>query len=153
MQPPLAALGFTRGRKNLLLVLFFLSAQAIAQPPVTPRIPVTDDYFGMKVTDNYRWMENVQDSTVLKWFEDQEAYAENIFDRIRGRDELLAEYNALDSLQKEQNWNVRKDGEVYLFLKWDIKDDNTQLIKRKGDNGQNEVVIDFKKMFPGKKMS
>src|SRR5688572_31957282 len=104
MQPPLAALGFTRGRKNLLLVLFFLSAQAIAQPPVTPRIPVTDNYFGMKVTDHYRWMENLQDSSMMKWFEAQDAYTENIFNRINGRDELLARSEEHTSeLQSQSN--------------------------------------------------
>src|SRR5688572_11919187 len=152
MQPPLAALGFTRGRKNLLLVLFFLSAQAIAQPPVTPRIPVTDNYFGMKVTDHYRWMENLQDSSMMKWFEAQDAYTENIFNRINGRDELLAEYNSLDSLQSNQVWNVRKDGDIYLYLKRNIKEDNTCLLRRNGEDGEDEVLIDLKKIFPGKKM-
>jgi len=153
MQPPFAILGSTRMRQYVLLVLLFLSSvQTIAQPPATPRIPVTDNYFGMRVTDHYRWMENLQDSTVMKWFEAQDAYAENVFDGITGRDELLAEYNALDSAAKDRRWNVRKDGDVYLFLKWNIKGDSTQLVKRKGDNGQDEVVIDFKKMFPGKKM-
>ncbi len=28
------------------------------KPPVAPVKPVTDDYFGTKVTDNYRYIEN-----------------------------------------------------------------------------------------------
>ena len=59
--------------------------------PSTPRLPVTDTYFGMKVTDNYRWLENLQDTVVKKWLEEQDAYTENKFDRITGRDQLLAE--------------------------------------------------------------
>lgn len=153
MQPPLATLGSTRMQKNFLLILLFLSAQAIAQRPATPRIPVTDNYFGMKVTDHYRWMENEQDSSVMKWFETQDAYAESIFDRITGRDALLEEYDALDSLNKDFYWGMRKDGNVNLFLKYTNKDDNTKLIRRVGDNGKDEVVIDFKKMYPNKKMN
>ena len=152
MQPTLATSVFLGVQKNCLVVLLLVSFQIIAQPPATRRIPVTDDYFGMKVTDNYRWMENLQDSSVLKWFEAQDTYAENLFNKISGRDQLLAEYNALDSIQKEQRWFVRKDGDYYLYLKRDIKEDSTQLVRRKGDNGNEEVVIDFKKMFPGKKM-
>ena len=152
MQPRIAILGSTRMQKNFLVGLLFLSVQTIAQPPATPRIPVTDNYFGLKVTDHYSWMENLQDSTVMKWFEAQDAYTENIFNRINGRDELLAEYNSLDSLQSNRVWNVRKDGDIYLYLKRNIKENNTCLLRRKGENGEDEVVIDLKKMFSGKKM-
>ena len=31
-------------------------------PPVAPVRPVTDDYFGTKVVDNYRWMEKLEGS-------------------------------------------------------------------------------------------
>jgi prolyl oligopeptidase len=126
-------------------------SSALPKPPATPRIPVTDDYFRLKVTDHYRWMENVQDSAVIKWFEEQDAYAENIFDRITGRDELLAEYDALDSIKKDQVWNLRKDGDTYLYLRWNIKEDVTWLVRKKGENGKEEIMIDFKKMFPDAK--
>ena len=144
----------------LTMLMIFVSSSAQTQvpsfslpkPPASPRILVIDDYFGMKVTDHYLWMENIQDSAVMKWFETQDAYAENIFNRISGRDELLAEYNSMESLQSSQVWNVRKDGDIYLYLKRDIKENNTCLLKRKGEDGDDEVVIDLKKMFPGKKM-
>ena len=89
---------------------------------------------------------------MIKWFEAQDAYTENIFTRINGRDELLAEYNSLDSLQSDQVWNVRKDGDIYLYLNWNIKKDNICLLRRNGENGADEIVIDLKKKFPGKKM-
>ena len=140
----------------ILLINSRIQAQlhytAFPKPPTSPRIPVTDDYFGMKVTDPYQWIENMQDSSVIKWFEAQDAYTENIFTRINGRDELLAEYNSLDSLQSDQVWNVRKDGDIYLYLNWNIKEDNICLLRRNGENGADEIVIDLKKKFPGKKM-
>src|ERR1043166_4878514 len=34
------------------------SARTADAPPVAPRVPVIDDYFGTKVTDDYRWMED-----------------------------------------------------------------------------------------------
>jgi prolyl oligopeptidase len=150
MQPTLAISGSLRAQKNCLAILLLVSFQILAQPPATRRVPVTDDYFGMKVTDNYRWMENLKDSSVTKWFEAQDAYAENIFNKISGRDELLAEYNAFDSLQSDQIWVIRKDGDTYLYLKWTVKEE-ALMIRKKGENGKEEVLIDFKKMFPGKK--
>jgi len=123
----------------------------LPKPPATPRIPVTDDYFGLKVTDHYRWMENVQDSSAMKWFEEQDAYAENIFHRISGRDQLLAEYDALDSTQKDEVWNLRKDDDTYIYLRRNIKDDTRYLVRKKGENGKEEILIDFRKTLPGTK--
>jgi hypothetical protein len=44
-------------------------AAALASPPVAPVRPVIDDYFGTKVTDPYRYMENLSDPEVKAWME------------------------------------------------------------------------------------
>src|SRR5438874_11251139 len=36
-------------------------------PPQTPQRPVTDEYFGIKVVDPYRWLENWDDPEVRAW--------------------------------------------------------------------------------------
>nr|ACN96091.1 prolyl oligopeptidase family protein [Fischerella sp. MV11] len=41
------------------------------KPPVAPVKPVTNDYFGTKVTDNYRYMENFNDQQVQQWVKAQ----------------------------------------------------------------------------------
>jgi len=40
---------------------------APAKPPVAPVRPVTDDYYGTKIVDNYRYMENLKDPEVQEW--------------------------------------------------------------------------------------
>lgn len=44
---------------KLLVELLIITAAAMnaAPPPVAPVRPVTDDYFGTKVIDNYRYFE------------------------------------------------------------------------------------------------
>ena len=49
----------------LLLASIALSAQtpvstAPLAPPVTPKREVTDDYFGIKIVDSYRWLEDLK---------------------------------------------------------------------------------------------
>ena len=47
-----------------LMGLFFFSAVAQNKPPLAPSQPVTENYFGKQVTDPYRNLENLKDTTV-----------------------------------------------------------------------------------------
>src|SRR5215467_2538850 len=66
----------------------FLTFSALAQspvipaPPDTPKKPVTDEYHGVKVTDNYRWLENWDDPAVKQWSSAQSARTREYFDHL-----------------------------------------------------------------------
>jgi prolyl oligopeptidase len=49
--------------------------------PVTEQKPVTDEYYGMKIVDNYRWLDNLADSAVMKWTTAQNAFSREYFDK------------------------------------------------------------------------
>ena len=77
-----------------LAVIFLclgLSSNALAQappvgaPPATPKHPVTDQYFGVTITDNYRWLENWDDPAVKQWSANQNAYARGYLDSLPDR--------------------------------------------------------------------
>jgi prolyl oligopeptidase len=55
--------------------------QPIAYPPA-PRKPVTEIHHGVKVTDNYRWLENHNDPAVRKWIDEQNTLTRSHLDRI-----------------------------------------------------------------------
>ncbi|HLJ40518.1 MAG TPA: hypothetical protein VKT50_03420 [Candidatus Acidoferrales bacterium] len=44
------------------------------KPPVAPVRPVTDEYYGTKIVDNYRYMENLKDPEVQQWMKAQADY-------------------------------------------------------------------------------
>jgi prolyl oligopeptidase len=50
-------------------------------PPPTPKRPVTDVYHGIKVVDDYLWLENAKDPAVRKWTEAQNRYTRAVLDR------------------------------------------------------------------------
>jgi prolyl oligopeptidase len=68
------------------------SAQAAVTdgPPVARTSPVTDDIFGEKVTDPYRWMEAPNSAEFRAYLQAQGAYARKVLDRIPGRAALAA---------------------------------------------------------------
>src|SRR5580704_4045494 len=53
-----------------------------ASPPPTAKKPVTDTYYGVKVVDDYRWLENAKDPAVARWTDAQSRYARSVLDRL-----------------------------------------------------------------------
>src|SRR5438270_2569047 len=71
------------------LVLAALSrADSPKGSPPTPKKPVTDTYHGVRVTDDYRWLEKTDDPAVLQWVKAQNRYARAFLDRIPARKPL-----------------------------------------------------------------
>src|SRR5438876_5053054 len=86
-------------KKFLCVTVFFLfvSLANAQQPPVAPVRNVVDDYHGTKITDPYRYMENLKDPEVQQWIKGQADYTASVLKQIPGRDALLERIKALDS--------------------------------------------------------
>ncbi len=63
--------------------------------PATPARIVTDDYFGTKVEDPYRWLEKGDDPEVVAWTEAQNAATRKFLDAFPGRPAIVKELTAL----------------------------------------------------------
>lgn len=72
-----------------------IAADLANGPPIAPVRPVTDDYFGTKVEDPYRWMEDSKSDEFAQWMKQQNDYARGVLDHIPGRTQLLERINAL----------------------------------------------------------
>jgi len=59
------------------------------RPPLARIDPVTNNYFGTKITDPYRYMENLKVTSVVNWMKLQADYSRKILDRISGRQGLI----------------------------------------------------------------
>src|SRR6185369_9171220 len=66
-------------------------AQDVPKPPPAASRPVSDDYYGIQITDPYRYLENSSDPEVQKWMKSQAGVARQTLDRITGRAQILTD--------------------------------------------------------------
>src|ERR1022692_2842634 len=70
-------------RAVVVTTLFASSILALcADEPATPKKPVVDQYHGVKVIDNYRWLDNADDPAVKKWIGAKNRHARAALDQF-----------------------------------------------------------------------
>ncbi len=134
---------------TLLLVYNFIAFAQ--QQPVAPVKVVTDEYFGQKIDDPYRYLENMDDPIVKKWFKGQGDYSRNVLDHISGRDELVQKFKELDARQSTNIYNLNiTENDLYFYLKQTPNDETGKLFYRKGFEGSEQLLFDPEKFKPEK---
>ncbi|HVB35268.1 MAG TPA: prolyl oligopeptidase family serine peptidase [Patescibacteria group bacterium] len=127
----------------LLVSQGFAQAAPPAKPPVAPVRPVTNTYFGIKVTDPYRYMENLKNPEVRRWMKAQADYTRAVLDRIPGRRALLADIVKYDNSEPASVRAVmRMRGPRYFYLKTLAGQNIANLYVRDGLNGKEKLLID-----------
>ncbi len=120
-------------------------ATSLPSPPVALVRPVTDDYFGTKVIDPYRYMENLKDPEVQAWFKGQDDYTRAVLARIPGRQQLLERIKQLDQSVPRVSAS-RLPGDLYLVQKRLPTEDVYKLYLRQGLNGEDKLLVDPEKV-------
>jgi prolyl oligopeptidase len=119
---------------------------APAKPPVAPVRPVTDNYYGTTIVDNYRYMENLKDPEVQEWFKNQDAYSRATLSSIPGREKLLARIRELDTSAPARVTDVQRlPGDRYFYQKLLPGESVPKLYIRQGLGGEERLLVD-----PGK---
>ncbi len=146
-------------RRLLLPIIFLLAGLFVADsavlrsqsaapssPPVATVRPVTDDYFGIKIVDPYRYMENLKDPQVEAWFKGQNDYTRSVLARIPGRKELLERIKTLDESASARVFDVRRmPDDRYFYQKRLASEDVAKLYTRAGLSGEEKLVFDPQK--------
>ena len=139
--------------KALLLALPLLgSFPAAAQGlPATPQRPVTDTYFGQKVTDNYRWLEDTNSPEVQAWFKAQGDYTAQVMATIPGRDSLVNTLVRYDGLKAARIGGITRRGGRYFYKKTLPAENVGKLYYRTGATGPEVLLFDPSTYAQGKK--
>jgi prolyl oligopeptidase len=135
-------------RLALLLGLLAMGTAAGAQgmprkPPPAPVQPFSRDFYGMKISDPYHYMDNLKDPKVRAWINSQGQYTRARLDRIPGRAKLLAEVTKLDESEPARVGQVVVlPGDLFFYLD-EIAGENTyRLYRRDGLSGKPGLLVD-----------
>jgi prolyl oligopeptidase len=116
--------------------------QALSPAPVKP---VIDDYYGTKVEDPYRYMEDLGNPDVQSWMKAQDDYARATLAAIAGRERMLKRIQALDqSVAQVRGWRV--PGDLYFVQKILPGENTMKLYVRSGLRGQDKLLVDPEKV-------
>src|SRR5882724_7364595 len=105
-----------------ILAVRALSLTVTAVPlPDTPKKPVVDEYHSVKVTENYRWLEDSSDPKVKAWVDAQNAVTRAYFDAVPQKDEISARVSQLIRSNSIAYTLQVKRGGLFFALKTDPK--------------------------------
>ncbi len=112
--------------------------------PKTDTVEQSDDYFGTKIDDPYRWLEDDTSDKTAKWVVAQNAVTNAYLDAIPGRDKLK---NRISELMNYPKYGApSKKGEFYTFFKNDGLQNQSVMYVQTGLNGKAEVLLDPNKL-------
>ncbi len=122
------------------LLLITVSVSAQLKYPVTKKVSQVDDYFGTKVSDPYRWLEDDKSGETKAWVEAQNKVTQAYLEQIPYRKQFQ------DAIEKVYNYPKYsapfRNGEWYYFYKNDGLQNQSVLYRQKGLTAEPEVVID-----------
>ncbi len=129
---------------SLLTICIMTNINAQIKYPLTKKIIQTDNYFGQKVDDPYRWLEDDKSQETAKWVEEQNAVTQKYLSQIPYKDEIK---NCLTNL-----WNFEKYGlpivneQFILFSKNNGVQNQSPYFIQKTNTDEYNILLDPNKL-------
>ncbi|MGA2457357.1 MAG: prolyl oligopeptidase family serine peptidase [Terriglobales bacterium] len=108
---------------TIFLLTMLMTMTALAQvpsipaPPNTPKRQVTDQYHGVTVTDDYRWLENWNDPEVKQWSAAQNVHARAYLDNLPARAAIKQRFQQLLSAGSVAYFSLQFRGGTLFAMK------------------------------------
>jgi len=134
-------------KKYILIIICMYTAYSCKQEtiqhkayPMTAKGDVVDDYFGTKVADPYRWLEDDNSPETASWVKAQNEVTEDYLSQIPFRTQIRERLTDI--------WNYPrystpfKKGDYYYFFKNDGLQNQSILYRQKNLDGDPETFLD-----------
>jgi prolyl oligopeptidase len=138
--------------KRVLILSFLLAGVLLASCkkadkityPITTKADQVDDYFGTKIADPYRWLEDENSDETARWVQAQNGVTFDYLARIPFREVLHK--RLIEIYNYPRYSSPMRAGQYYFFSKNDGLQNQSVLYFQKGLDGQPEVFIDPNKL-------
>ncbi len=131
-----AAAQTIQGREGITLPL----------PPAVAAIPVVDDYFGTKISDSYRWLEDAKSPETRAFIDAQNAYTAQYLQQARIRPQVVRDLDALEKVDETGAPIERANS--YFFGSRLAGEQQFSIYVRHGWRGKDVRLIDPAKLSP-----
>ncbi|HEY0795285.1 MAG TPA: prolyl oligopeptidase family serine peptidase [Acidisarcina sp.] len=134
------------------LTLFTAAALAqaqLAKPPAAPVKPVVDTYFGQKIEDPYRYMENQKDPAVVAWMKSEADYTRAVLDSMPGRKAFEAQMKHYLNAADFTISDVQLAGKYTFYRKRKQGQNLAALYVREGTSTNERLLFDPNKFDTG----
>jgi prolyl oligopeptidase len=139
-----------------LLIVAYVAAAAMADSPsvpavpATPRKPVAEEYHGVKVVDDYRWLENASDSAVQRWTEEQNQRTRAVLEQYPARAAVRERVHAIMTFQAPSYGALGYSGGKLFALKSQPPRNQPFLVTMpSADDPKSErIILDPNKLDP-----
>lgn len=131
--------------KPTLLLAALLAPLALAaqtNPPATPVKPVTDTYHGVRVSDPYRWMEDMKSAEFQQWMKAQADFTAAGLKALPGRDKLRARLGELLDAGVTTGGYATAGAKAIVYLKREPGQNQRRLWIREGVEGAERQLLD-----------
>ena len=134
-----------------LLSAFALAAQtSIAPLPATPKHPVVDEYHGVKVTDNYQWLENGKSPQVVAWTQAENEHARAMLDDLPIHAEIQQFLKNLANASSPAFYDLEMRGSMLFAMNAQPHQQQDMLVTLRSpdDLASKHVVLDPAQLDP-----
>ncbi len=149
---PFSRFPVTVGAALLTVLILSLNPSFAADMsiPPTPKEPVSDMYHGVKVSEDYRWLESGDDPAVKKWTAQQNARTRAWLDELPDRARIEQQLTELFAkMSPSYGWLSSRPGRLFA-LKFDPDKQQRLLVTLDSPQnlGSERVVVDPNEMEP-----
>jgi prolyl oligopeptidase len=131
---------------TLAIALISAAPRPLQYPP-TPVTPVSENYFGTKVVDPYRWLEDGSSPNVIAWAQAQSAIAKQYIESQPSYPVYLKEVRALSKTGTYRYGLVIRNNH-YIYLRGTPPEEQEELVTRLGLHGAEHVLFNPNSFAP-----
>jgi prolyl oligopeptidase len=126
------------------VILYLITCSVYGQwiYPKAKSVDTSNTYWGVTVHDPYRWLENLNDSSVINWFKAEGEYTNSVMSNVPGQQHIISELRQLDKVESIKYSGFMMSGKGYVVQKRLPGEPIDKFYYRDGINGNDILLFD-----------